>query len=230
MLIQEPTTTRRSAATHVKRSTARRNARFGASIEKLEDRQLFSAGSLATATPAYRFVTLDSTSGYPTLLYGINNNGIASGLVTNPTTGDSTGIVFKNDVGKKIVLTGALDTETYQINDAGKIAVSFFGGAKVYHAAVYDSVHHTAVILPDVKGGAKTSPAASTTVDWSSAIHSPTPASRVASAGPIRTANTRSSPHPAAMRPMAEPPLIQSMTRARSSAMSSTTRARSTAS
>jgi len=110
----------------------------------------------ATNTPSiYKFNTFDSPTGDPTGNYGINNHQLVVGLDTNPKTFDNTGIVFNNGVGKLVSVPGAVDTETYQANDEGLIAVSFFGKSSIYHAAVYDSVHHTLKILPDVPGAAE---------------------------------------------------------------------------
>jgi hypothetical protein len=107
----------------------------------------------AVDTPSvYKFHTLDSPTGDPSSNYGINNNQLVTGLDTNPETFDSTGVVFKNGVGKLVAVPGAVDTETYQVNDEGLIAVSFFGKSSIYHAAVYDSVHHSLTVLPDVPG------------------------------------------------------------------------------
>ena len=109
-------------------------------------------GSAINTPSAYTFKTLDSATGSPTSLYGINDTRLASGLVEDPSTFDFSGVVFKNGSGKAITVPGAVDTETYQVNNREQIAVSFFGKSSIYHAAVYDSVLDSWTLLPDVPG------------------------------------------------------------------------------
>lgn len=112
----------------------------------------------APNTPStFKFITLDPAGivgSSPGGNYGINDFRDVTGLVENDAF-QSTGVLFKNGVPgaqKLITIPGGSDTETYQINNRGQIAVSFYGAATVYHAAVYDKVHHTFTILPDVPG------------------------------------------------------------------------------
>jgi hypothetical protein len=113
---------------------------------------LCPAGSPAARAGSYNFVTVDYGQGYGTFLYGINNNGFLSGIANDPTTGLNTGVLFNGGVGTLVVAPGAIDTEFYQSNNAGQIAVSYFGPDGIYHAAVYNSQSLSWTFLPDVPG------------------------------------------------------------------------------
>jgi hypothetical protein len=110
------------------------------------------AGSPAARAGSYNFVTVDYGNGYQTLPYGINNNGLLTGVALNPTTGYATGVMFNGGVGTLVVAPSAVDTELYQSNNAGQIAVSYFGSDLIYHAAVYNSSNSSWTNLPDVPG------------------------------------------------------------------------------
>jgi hypothetical protein len=107
----------------------------------------------APSTPStFKFVTLDSNTGLPTENWGINDFRVVSGLDFNPLTFINSGVLFRHGAQKPIAVPGAHDTETYQINNAGQIAVSYYGASGIYHSAVYDTVHNKWHLLPDVKG------------------------------------------------------------------------------
>jgi hypothetical protein len=97
-------------------------------------------------------VTFDAGGLYQTLLYGINNNGVVTGIAYDPTTGYNTGAIFNGGVPTLVSAPGAVDTEFYQVNTAGQIATSYYGSDGIYHAAVYDSVNSSWTYLPDVPG------------------------------------------------------------------------------
>ena len=111
----------------------------------------------STGRRNYNFVTLDAGGTYQTLLYGINNNGVVTGIALDPNNNFfGTGVVFNG--GGPVPCDrapGAVDTEFYQVNTAGQIATSYFGADGIYHAAVYDSVNSTWTQLPDVAGYAE---------------------------------------------------------------------------
>jgi hypothetical protein len=113
------------------------------------------AGIPAARAGSYNFVTVDYGQGYETLLYGINNNGFLTGLAIDPNTGLSTGVMFNGGAGTLVVAPGAIDTEFYQSNNAGQIAVSYFGSDGIYHAAVFTSSNSSWSNLPDVPGYAE---------------------------------------------------------------------------
>ena len=60
--------------------------------------------------------------------------------------------MFNGGMGTLVVAPGAVDTEFYQSNNAGQIAVSYFGSDGIYHAAVYNSSESSWTNLPDVPG------------------------------------------------------------------------------
>ena len=115
----------------------------------------YSGGSNRGAgVAAYQFTTLDSPRGNPTQIYGLNNGGLASGLDVDASF-NSAGLLFSGGVGTAVMVPGAVDTEFYQVNDSGQVAVSFFGSDGIYHSAVYNSVPRTFTNLPDVSGAAE---------------------------------------------------------------------------
>jgi probable HAF family extracellular repeat protein len=113
------------------------------------------AGSPAARAGSYNFATVDYGNGYQTLLYGINDNGLLSGIAFNPTTGYNTGVFFNGGAGTLVVAPGAVDTEVYQSNNAGQVAVSYYGSDLIYHAAVYNTSTSSWTYLPDVPGYAE---------------------------------------------------------------------------
>jgi probable HAF family extracellular repeat protein len=110
------------------------------------------AGSPVAQSGSYNFVTLDAGGGNWTELYGINNNGVVTGISLDPNTFLGTGVIFNGGVPTLVSVPGAVDTEFYQINSAGQIATSYFGSDGIYHAAVYNSVNSSWTYLPDVAG------------------------------------------------------------------------------
>ncbi len=111
------------------------------------------AVSPAAQGGSYKFVTLDAGGPYQTLLYGINNNGVATGIALNPSNNYyGTGVIFNGGSPTLVTAPGAVDTEFYQVNTAGQIATSYFGSDGIYHAAVYNSVSSSWTNLPDVAG------------------------------------------------------------------------------
>ncbi len=108
------------------------------------------------ATGGYHFVTIDVAGASGTEVYGINDNGLVSGLSFD-SSGLSTG--FLSNQGTLTSYTAplpgggnAVDTEFYQVNNAGQVAVSYYGADGVYHAATYNSVASTWSYIPDIPG------------------------------------------------------------------------------
>ena len=117
---------------------------------------LWLAGSPAARAGSYNFVTLDAGGPYQTLLYGINNNGVVTGIAQNPNNNYyGTGVIFNAGVPTLVSMPGAVDTEFYQINTAGQIAASYYASDGIYHAAVYTSSNSSWSNLPDVPGYAE---------------------------------------------------------------------------
>ena len=120
---------------------------------------MISALGLAAPTATaggYQFVTIDVPGAYGTDVYGINDNGLVSGLSFNSSF-QSTG--FLDNQGTLTSYTAplpgggsAVDTEFYQVNNAGQVAVSYYGADGIYHAATYNSVAGTWTYLPDIPG------------------------------------------------------------------------------
>ncbi len=111
------------------------------------------AGSSVAQAGSYNFVTLDVGGPYQTVLYGINNNGVVTGIAVNPSNNYyGTGVIFNGGVPTLVSAPGAVDTEFYQSNAAGQIATSYYGSDGIYHAAVYNSMQSTWTNLPDVPG------------------------------------------------------------------------------
>lgn len=113
------------------------------------------AGSGMARAGDYQFVSYDVGGPYQTLPYGINNNGVVTGSAYNPGTGLSTGFIYSGGQTTLVTVPNAIDTEFYQINTAGQIAVSYFGTDDIYHAAVYNSAASSWTLLPDVPGYAE---------------------------------------------------------------------------
>ena len=114
---------------------------------------MYVAASPVAQAGSYKFMTLDAGPPYQTLLYGINNNGVVTGIAINPNNNYyGTGVIFNGGVPTFVTAPGAVDTEFYQSNTSGQIAASYFGSDGIYHAAVYDSVHSNWTNLPDVPG------------------------------------------------------------------------------
>jgi PEP-CTERM motif len=108
---------------------------------------------------SYNFVTIDLPGALGTDIYGINNNGLISGLGFNSSF-QSTGFLYNNGILTPYTapLPGggsAIDTEFYQVNNAGQVAVSYYGADSIYHAAVYNSGTATWTYLPDIQGAAQ---------------------------------------------------------------------------
>ncbi len=111
------------------------------------------AGSPVAQAGSYKFVTLDAGGPYQTLLYGINDSGVVTGIAINPNNNYyGTGVIFNGGVPTLVSVPGAVDTEFYQNNTAGQIAVSYYGSDLIYHAAVYNSSTSSWNYLPDVPG------------------------------------------------------------------------------
>jgi hypothetical protein len=111
------------------------------------------AGLPAAQAGSYMFVTLDAGAPYQTLNYGINNNGVVTGIALDPNNNYyATGVIFNSGVPTLVSTPGAVDTEFYQINTAGQIAASYYASDGIYHAAVYNSVSASWTYLPDVPG------------------------------------------------------------------------------
>jgi hypothetical protein len=111
------------------------------------------AGSPVAQAGSYNFVTLDAGGPYQTLLYGINNNGVVTGIALNPNNNYyGTGVIFNSGSPTLVSVPGAVDTEFYQVNTAGQIATSYYGSDGIYHAAVYNSMNSSWTLLPDVTG------------------------------------------------------------------------------
>ncbi len=121
--------------------------------------------SLCLANPpaanagTYSFVTIDVPGAFGTDVYGINDNGLVSGLGFNSSF-QSTGFLYNQ--GSLSLFTAplpgggsAVDTEFYQVNNAGQVAVSYYGADGIYHAATYNSVTAAWTYLPDVPGTAE---------------------------------------------------------------------------
>ena len=107
----------------------------------------YLVGSPVVEAGSYRFVTLDAGGSYETELYGINNNGVVTGIAFNANF-DGTGVIFNGGVPTFVSAPGAVDTEFYQVNNAGQIATSYFGSDGIYHAAVFDSATLPGPIFP----------------------------------------------------------------------------------
>src|SRR5271170_4325044 len=85
------------------------------------------AGSPVAQAGSYDFVSLDAGGPYQTLLYGINNNGVVTGIALNPNNNYYvTGVIFNGGVPTLITAPRAVDTEFYQVNTAGQIATSYY--------------------------------------------------------------------------------------------------------
>ncbi len=107
----------------------------------------------------YAFVTIDAPGAYGTEVYGINDNGLISGLSFNSSF-QSTGFLYSQGTLTPYTapLPGggsAVDTEFYQVNNAGQVAVSYYGADGIYHAAVYSSLTASWTYLPDIAGAAE---------------------------------------------------------------------------
>ena len=108
---------------------------------------------------SYKFVTIDLPGAFGTDIYGINNQGLISGLGFNSSF-QSTGFLYNQGILTPYTapLPGggsAIDTEFYQVNNAGQVAVSYYGADSIYHAAVYNSAAATWTYLPDIPGAAE---------------------------------------------------------------------------
>lgn len=111
------------------------------------------ASSPVALAGSYKFVTLDAGAPYQTLLYGINNNGVVTGIAINPNNNYyGTGVIFNGGTPTLVTAPGAVNTEFYQVNTAGQIATSYYGSDGIYHAAVYNSANSSWTYLPDVAG------------------------------------------------------------------------------
>ncbi len=106
-------------------------------------------GPPAARAQSYNFVSIDAGGNYQTELYGINNNGVLTGVALDSTY-LSTGVIFNGGVPTFVSTPGAVDTEFYQVNSAGQIATSYYGADNIYHAAVYNSGSSSWTYLPDV--------------------------------------------------------------------------------
>ena len=116
-------------------------------------------GPPSTHAGSYDFVTIDLPGAYGTDIYGINNQGLISGLGFNSSF-QSTGFLYNQGILTPYTapLPGggsAIDTEFYQVNNAGQVAVSYYGADNIYHAAVYNSATATWTYLPDIQGAAE---------------------------------------------------------------------------
>ncbi len=114
-----------------------------------------AAGSREALAGSYNVVTVNYGSGYQTLLYGINDNGLLSGDAYNASTGYNTGVLFNGGTATLVVAPGANETEFYQVNNSGQVAVSYYGADGIYHAAVYNSAGQSWTNLPDIPGYAE---------------------------------------------------------------------------
>jgi len=117
------------------------------------------AESPAAKAGSYNFVTIDLPGAFGTDIYGINDNGLISGLGFNSSF-QSTGFLYNhgNLTPYTAPLPGggsAVDTEFYQVNNAGQVAVSYYGADSIYHAATYNSVTGTWTYLPDIAGASE---------------------------------------------------------------------------
>jgi hypothetical protein len=120
---------------------------------------LYLAGPPAAQAGDYTFVTIDVPGAFGTDVYGVNNNGLVSGLSFNSSF-QSTGFLYNQGTLSQYTapLPGggsAIDTEFYQVNNAGQVAVSYYGADNIYHAATYNSVTATWTYLPDIAGTAE---------------------------------------------------------------------------
>jgi probable HAF family extracellular repeat protein len=105
----------------------------------------------AARAGTYQIIVLDSPSGLDTELLGINNSRLVTGVDFDANF-ISNGLVFRNGVGHIVQAPGAVDTEFYQVNNAGKVAASFYGQDGIYHAAVFDTRSASWTYLPDIAG------------------------------------------------------------------------------
>jgi PEP-CTERM motif len=117
---------------------------------------ILGLASPPAATGGFNFVTIDVAGAYGTDVYGINDNGLVSGLSFN-SSGVSTGFLYNQGslTSYTAPLPGggnAVDTEFYQVNNAGQVAVSYYGADGIYHAATYNSVAGTWSYIPDIPG------------------------------------------------------------------------------
>ncbi len=117
------------------------------------------AGTRAAKADAYSFVTIDVPGAFGTDVYGINANGLISGLSFDSNF-VSTGFLYSHGALTQYTapLPGggsAVDTEFYQVNNPGQVAVSYYGADGVYHAATYNSVTASWTYLPDIAGTAE---------------------------------------------------------------------------
>lgn len=136
-----------------KLATSRRAPMFGAMLSAL------FFGVPATAAGGYNFVTIDVPGAYGTDVYSINNNGLISGLSFNSSFVSTGFLVSQGTLTSYTApLPGggsAVDTEFYQANNAGQVAVSYYGSDGIYHAATYNITAGTWTYLPDIAGYAE---------------------------------------------------------------------------
>jgi len=74
----------------------------------------------ASAGP-YLFITLDSPTGDPTQPFGINAS-LQVSATAEPTTFLDRGLIFNNGAGTVYSVPGSVNTDFYQINNAGQVA------------------------------------------------------------------------------------------------------------
>ena len=103
---------------------------------------------VASAGP-YIFITLDSPTGDPTQPFGINASRQVS-ATAEPASLLDQGLIFNNGVGTTYLVPGSINTDFYQINNAGQIAGDYYGADGVYHGIVYNSRNNTYTFLPDM--------------------------------------------------------------------------------
>ena len=89
----------------------------------------WSARRVASAGP-YIFITLDSPTGDPTQPFGINFSSRQVSATAEPASLLDQGLIFNNGVGTTYLVPGSINTDFYQINNAGQIAGDYFGARR----------------------------------------------------------------------------------------------------
>jgi hypothetical protein len=111
---------------------------------------LHAAAFAARADDDYEFTEIPLPS--PATAFGINNEGLVSGLYTDPTTGDVLGFVLDHGVlTTGIAGPGAVDTLLGPANNEG-VVIGNYGDFTEQHAALYDVRRGNWTTLPDLPG------------------------------------------------------------------------------
>jgi uncharacterized membrane protein len=101
----------------------------------------------------YRFITIDVPGSADTEIYGINNNGLVSGL-TYDENGTAHGLIWKNGVTTIVDAPGQgpVGLFLYQNNNSGQVAGGYYDVNGISHAVIYDSAKNRFQSLPDIPG------------------------------------------------------------------------------